>query len=310
MSLDLAARTGVALRGCVWSETFWASPLGEINPVLCCLMWPTDATKHNWLCLAISEPDSTQEASVWSMRSARRGWCHFLPRGEEISLPLKGPFRSYQTLMIASAARHKWHEFRFGASVCACVRACYKLAWWVLFSKSGANPSQASGCSVCSGANISPLSCKAAGSHTEERRMMSDRFTYPKSSRSTQRHTHMAQCATSSSPAALSLNLSPLCAGSGLPALYLFVMLITKPNCPPLFLSTCIHCVLLPPPPFGTMYLPSRGTFKSLPASLAAPGTNYITQQPSPFQLLQQAGTDRNLDLVSLWAALHLSLLR
>ena len=49
---------------------------------------------------------------------------------------------------------------------------------------------------------------------------MSDRFPDPKSGSGTQRHKHMAQCATSSSPAALSLNLFPLCAGSGLSALF------------------------------------------------------------------------------------------
>lgn len=28
-------------------RNLWASPLGEINPVLHCLMWSPDATEHN-----------------------------------------------------------------------------------------------------------------------------------------------------------------------------------------------------------------------------------------------------------------------
>lgn len=34
----------VKLRLC---RNLWASPLGEINPVLQCLMWSADATEHN-----------------------------------------------------------------------------------------------------------------------------------------------------------------------------------------------------------------------------------------------------------------------
>lgn len=34
----------VKLRLC---RNLWASPLGEIHPVLQCLMWSADATEHN-----------------------------------------------------------------------------------------------------------------------------------------------------------------------------------------------------------------------------------------------------------------------
>lgn len=39
-------------------RNLWALPLGEINPVLCCLMWSADAKRHNQLHIRIHEPES------------------------------------------------------------------------------------------------------------------------------------------------------------------------------------------------------------------------------------------------------------
>lgn len=91
---------------------------------------------------------------------------------------------------------------------------------------------------------------------------------------------------------------------------FLFVMLIalslTVPHfpCQLAFILFCFPHILATS--LSLYRQPSRGGFKSLPASFAAPGTNYIMQQPGPFQFLQQAETDRNLD--PLPAASHLSI--
>lgn len=77
---------------------------------------------------------------------------------------------------------------------------------------------------------------------------------------------------------------------------FLFVMLITLSLTVPHFscqLAFILFCFLPPPPSSAVYRQPSRGRFKSLPASLAAPGTNYIMQQPGPFQFWR-AETDRN----------------
>lgn len=87
----------------------------------------------------------------------------------------------------------------------------------------------------------------------------------------------------------------------------LITLSLTVPHFP-CQLAFILFC-FLPPPPFSAVYRqPSRGRFKSLPASFAAPGTNYIMQQPGPFQFWR-AETDRNLDLLSPPAASHLYLL-
>lgn len=156
---------------------------------------------------------------------------------------------------------------------------------------------------------------RAAGLRTGQGRMMSDRFTYPKSGRSTQRHTPGPVCHFLISCCSVLKPLLPLCREWTLCS-FLFVMLITLSLTVPHFscqLAFILFCFFFPPQltplSFSAVYRqPSWGAFKSLPASLAAPGTNYIMQQPSPFQFLQRAGTDRNLDLLSLPAASHLSL--
>lgn len=179
--------------------------------------------------------------------------------------------------MIASAAADFICCMNLGF-VCVCMCLCVRLAWWVLLLKSGAHPPLAPVCTLSSA-----VSCvlHAAGLQTGRRRMMTDRFTYPKSGRSTQRHTHGPVCHFLISCCSVLKPLLPLC-GEWTLCSFLFVMLITLSLTVPHF--SCQLAFILPPPlllrlSFPTVYRqPSRGAFKSLPASLVAPGTNYISR--------------------------------